>query len=200
MGIGWRQVSPGNAARAAFSCERPIRRARRPPGFSRLAATGSISTKCSTARRVTMSKLDGGRVSARVFCILTSVNVRERAVSRRKAAFLWLDSMSVRAMFGTQSLMGIPGKPAPEPRSATVTRLATSKALNTEYTEEAQGKRWRAAKRDSPKWRVTIFSGSRMAVRLMRAFQRRSISIYVDISWSWDGERTASSFWLGASE
>ena len=46
------------------------------------------------------------------------------------------------------------------------------------------GNRWRAANRDSPKWRVTISSGSRMAVRLMRAFQRRSISMYVDILWS----------------
>jgi hypothetical protein len=67
---------------------------------------------------VTKSKVAGERVSARAFCISMSVNVRARVTSRRKAAFLWLDSMRVRAMSGAQSLMGMPGKPAPEPRSA----------------------------------------------------------------------------------
>ena len=43
------------------------------------------------------------------------------------------------------------------------------------------GNKWRAKKKDSPKWRVTISSGSRMAVRLMRAFQRSNRSMYVDI-------------------
>jgi hypothetical protein len=43
------------------------------------------------------------------------------------------------------------------------------------------GKRWRAKKKDSPKWRVTISSGWRMAVRLMRAFQRSNRSMYIDI-------------------
>jgi len=50
-----------------------------------------------------------------------------------------------------------------------------------------------AAKRLSPKWRVTMSSGSRMAVRLMRAFQRSSISMYVDICWSCEGVKTAGS-------
>ena len=36
-------------------------------------------------------------------------------------------------------------------------------------------------KSDSPKWRVTISSGLRMAVRLMRAFQRNNRSMYIDI-------------------
>ena len=51
------------------------------------------------------------------------------------------------------------------------------------------GNRWRAANRLSPKWRGTMSSGSRMAVRLMRAFQRRSISMYVDILWRASGVR-----------
>jgi hypothetical protein len=40
---------------------------------------------------------------------------------------------------------------------------------------------------------VTISSGSRMLVRLMRAFHRHSRSMYVDIFWSCDGVRTAGS-------
>ena len=48
----------------------------------------------------------------------------------------------------------------------------------------ASGNKWRAKKKDSPKWRVTISSGSRIAVRLMRAFQRSNRSMYVDICWS----------------
>src|ERR1700688_4852703 len=51
--------------------------------------------------------------------------------------------------------MGRPGNPAPEPTSAT-----DSKAFTTEDTEEDWGKRWRAAKRLSPKWRVAMASGS----------------------------------------
>ena len=51
--------------------------------------------------------------------------------------------------------MGRPGKPAPEPKSSRVLQVP----------------RWRAAKKLSPKWRRTISSGSRMAVRLVRAFQ-----------------------------
>src|SRR4029077_1139226 len=97
-------------------------------------------------------------------------------------------------MCGAQSLMGSPGKPAPEPRSATRGR---ARSLTTEGTEaslragmeEALGNKWRAANRLSPKWRVTISSGWRMEVRLMRAFQRTSISMYVDIHCSWNGER-----------
>src|SRR5437868_14315807 len=44
------------------------------------------------------------------------------------------------------------------------------------------GKRCRAAKKDSPKCRLTISSGERTAVRFMREGQRSSISMYVDIS------------------
>src|SRR5580704_14499436 len=39
-----------------------------------------------------------------------------------------------------------------------------------------------------------------MAVRLMRAFQRRSRSMYVDISRSWVGDRTADSSSLRSAE
>ena len=115
MGMGGLQLTCGRVERVASSWEKAIRRAKRPEGARRLAAVGRTFGKRSTARRVTTSKVDGGRVSARAFCILMSVNVRARATSRRKVAFLWLDSMRVRAMLGAQSLMGMPGKPAPEP-------------------------------------------------------------------------------------
>jgi hypothetical protein len=60
---------------------------------------------------------------------------------------------------------------------------ATSTAFNAEGAEDAEGpgNKRRAAKRLSPKWRVTISSGVRMAVRLKREFQRWSRSMYVDI-------------------
>src|SRR5579871_3789743 len=80
--------------------------------------------------------------------------------------------------------MGIPGNPAPDPTSA------TDGPFPTEDPGEHRGNSWRAANRLSPKWRVTICSGSRIAVRFTRAFQRISISMYVDISWSWAGEST----------
>ncbi len=185
-------------------------RASRPPGASRLAATGRTVGKRSTARRVMRLNLAGGLAadscSARRSNTLMFVNVRARTTSRRNVDFLWLDSISVRSIAGAQSLMGIPGKPAPEPRSATRMRssvvgrwsLAESKFFNTgdtedaptsksfnaenaEDAEEGRGNTCCAAKRLSPKWRVTISSSLRMAVRLMRAFQRRSISMYVDI-------------------
>jgi len=188
IGMGSDQIRAGRVAWAWVSWASPISRARRPWGAERLAATGRIDWNRSTARRVTSWKLADGSDSARAFCILMSVNVRARATSRRKAAFLWLDSIRVREISGAQSLRGMPGNPAPEPRSATVTSSiggaacgGPSASLTAGDVEECRGKRWRAAKKDSPKWRVTISSSLRMAVRLTRAFQRSSRSIYVDI-------------------
>src|SRR3989454_7763754 len=90
--------------------------------------------------------------------------------------------------------MGRPGKPAPEPTSINCGTLAAGRwLLGSAHLVRAEGKRWRAANKDSPKWRVTTWSGWRTAVRLMRAFQRRSISMYVDICPSWEGVRTADS-------
>src|SRR5579863_5963803 len=139
-----------------------------------------------------------------------SVNVRARATSRRKVAFLWLDSISVRAMWGAQSLIGTPGKPAPDPRSATFGgfRGEGTNEHGERDIAPACGNRWRAAKRDSPKWRVTISSGSRIPVRLMREFQRRSISMYVDIlescpglsGWAWRNGASSSAMRAGVIE
>ena len=202
----------GRAECTCFCCEELIRRARRPPGARRAAAVGRIAVKRSTARRVTTSNKVGwlaGNCSARAGTTLMFVNVRARMTSRRKVAFLWLDSISVTAISGAQSFMGMPGKPAPDPRSATVIwslvvrrwslAESTSKSFNAEnaeIAEEGRGNRCWAAKRLSPKWRVTISSSSWIAVRLMRAFQRWSISMYVDIWFSCAGERTAGSLRL----
>ena len=111
---------------------------------------------------------------------------------------MWLDSIRVREICGAQSFRGMPGNPAPEPRSATRQNESTTEDaedrgegesttedsedteesdLTTEDSEGCGLSSWLEAKRDSPKWRRTISSGSRMAVRLMRAFQRRSISM-----------------------
>src|SRR5271155_1942545 len=98
--------------------------------------------------------------------------------------------MSVRAMLGDQSLMGSPGKPAPEPRSARRTtelrsagqphRLRSGQAWGAAPTR-ASGNKWQAAKKDLPKRGGTNFFSPRIAVRLMREFQRWSISMYVDM-------------------
>ncbi len=194
MGSGGCQLRLGKVEWALSSCEELIRRAMRPPGARRVAAVGRISVKRSTALKVTTSKRVGSVVvscSARAGNTLMFVNVRARMTSRRKVAFLWLDSISATAVSGAQSFMGMPGKPAPEPRSATRMRSlvvrrwpladSTSKPFNAEIAEGGRGTRCWAANRLSPKWRVTISSSSRIAVRLMRAFQSWSISMYVDI-------------------
>ena len=73
----------------------------------------------------------------------------------RKRAIDWTKRMEIS---GRQSAMGIPGKPAPEPKSSSVAIPAGSA---------------RAQAIDSTKWRRRIPSSSRIAVRFMRAFQRR---------------------------
>ena len=60
----------------------------------------------------------------------------------------------------------------------------------------ARSSRYLAANSDSPKWRCTISLGSRMAVRLMRAFHLSNRSIYVDIARS----RVSSSSMKGLSK
>ena len=57
---------------------------------------------------------------------LTSVNLSARATSRKKVAFLWFDSTSVRGMAGAQIFRGSAGKPAPEPMSRTCVGIARS--------------------------------------------------------------------------
>ena len=121
MGMGGGQVREGWDERAWLSCARPTRSAKRPPFVTKAAAVGRIDSNRSTARRVTTSKFIPARDSARVFCILMFVNVRARVTSRRNAAFFWLDSIRVKEISGAQSFIGMPGKPAPEPRSATLT-------------------------------------------------------------------------------
>lgn len=74
--------------RAVSSWDEAMSRARRPDGARRVAAAGRTAAKHSTARTVTTSNEDEGRVSARTFCISTFVNVIALVTSRRKAAFL----------------------------------------------------------------------------------------------------------------
>src|SRR5208283_2309898 len=68
--------------------------------------------------------------------------------------------------------MGMPGKPAPEPKSRRV---------------ETPAGRARAQAMDSTKWRERMPSSSRMEVRLMRAFQRRKSESRVSKRWDWMG-------------
>jgi hypothetical protein len=184
IGMGSGQTSSGAKLWACVSWAKPIRRARRPPGATRRAAIGRTVSKCSTARRVTTSAGRLESASARPGKTLMFVNVKLRVTSRRKVAFFWLDSIRVTSMSGAQIFIGRPGKPAPEPMS--IRRVLAE--LCSAWTAEGgcphvvlAGKSWRAANRDSPKWRVTISSGWRTAVRLMRAFQRTSRLMYVDM-------------------
>src|SRR5580692_7814748 len=55
IGMGGGQTSSGARLWACVSWAWPIRRARRPPGATKLAAIGRTDSKCSTARRVTTS-------------------------------------------------------------------------------------------------------------------------------------------------
>src|SRR5246500_2529784 len=116
--MGSDQLRAGRADCACGSWVWLIRSTKRPLGATRLAATGKIDSKRSTARRVTTAKDARARDSARAVRILTSVNVRARATSLRNVAFFWFDSIKVNEISGAQSLMGMPGNPAPEPTSA----------------------------------------------------------------------------------
>src|SRR5215467_5457158 len=89
-GMGGGQAIEGVRSINDLSWDAPIRKARRPAGARRLVAIGTMSAKCSTARRVTQAAagMRAPRVSARPVITLTSINVRARANSRRKAAFL----------------------------------------------------------------------------------------------------------------
>jgi hypothetical protein len=165
------------------ACDWPINKARRPGVRSNRAAANKAVSKRSTARRVTIGAEEAGKSWARPVNTSMCVNLRARITSRRKVAFLCLDSMRVTDNFEAQILMGSPGKPAPEPRS--------SKRAPSESPGARGGERERfcAAKMDSPKCRVTICSGSRTAVRFSFRFQRSSISMYVDIFVSCASER-----------
>ena len=202
IGSGGVQVNVGVRSWACASWAWLIRSARRPLGATKRAAMGRILSKCSTARRVTASAGGLGKLSARPENTSMFVNVICRMISRRKVAFFWLDSIRVRSILGAQILMGRPGKPAPEPMSIKRVRAELCSAWTAEGPCShaiLEGKRLRAAKRDSPKWRVTISSSLWMAVRLMRAFQRINRSMYVDIlSRSLVVSRWSSSRWFWA--
>ena len=76
----------------------------------------------------------------------------------QEGSLLALRSARVTAISERMSAMGMPGKPAPEPKSR---RVAMPEG------------RARATAIDSTKWRARMPSVSRIEVRLVRAFQRR---------------------------
>ena len=105
MGVGSFQRKVGSMAWVGGSWASPMSSARRPVGATRLAAMGRIDSKCSTARRVTMSAAGFGEGPlprgcgrseaavepncwARPQNTLTPVKVVARITSRRNVAFL----------------------------------------------------------------------------------------------------------------
>jgi len=122
---------------------------------TRGAAAATAFGILSTARSVTQSKLSS-KFSAR--CAKTFAWIpSKRTASCKKAAFLPCDSASVTVISGRQSAIGIPGNPAPEPKSS---------------REAIPLGRKRATSMDSTKCREMIPSSSRIAERFTFWFQR----------------------------
>jgi hypothetical protein len=133
-----------------------------PESDTRCDAADVAASIRSTARKITQSKV-AVRFSARSPCTVV-LRAKLRTASLRKAAFLFWDSASVIEISGRHRAIGIPGNPGPEPKSSSVRTPAGTAA------EQAI---------DSTKWRETISSGSRIAVRLVRAFQRNISERYL---------------------
>ena len=113
--------------------------------------TSMIPASVSMARAVRLSKAPGSSsASARDSATRALSSASWRTASRRKRAFLPLDSTSVTCSAGRAIASGMPGRPGPVPRSASVGRSATCGTIASE----------------SSRWRVTISRGSRIAVRL----------------------------------
>lgn len=164
---GESQVSARANCFAFGTCAVPIISASLPPGLTRLRAIGNELSNRSTARMVTSSATPEN-ASARAPKTLTFLNCNAETTSFRNAAFFACDSISVTRAPGACIASGIPGNPAPEPRSIAV-------------PAQSAVTRCEAAKKDSPKCRVTISSGSRTAVRFILRFHFRRRSTYIDI-------------------
>ncbi len=134
---------------------------RYPPAETSDAAPRTASAIRSTARKVTQSNT-APSVSARCPCTFADIP-STRTASRRNAAFFPWDSHNVTTISGRHKAIGIPGKPAPDPKS--------SRELSP------LGKAWAQAIH-STKCRVRIPVSSRIAVRFIRAFQRISNDRY----------------------
>src|SRR5215472_12277910 len=98
----------------------------------------------------------------------TFLSFSAATTSFKNTVFFVLDSISMTLAEGANIASGKPGKPAPDPRS--ITLVASVPGNNRE-----------AIKKDSPKCLVTISSGVRTAVRLIRAFHFNSRSRYIDV-------------------
>ena len=85
--------------------------------YSAPSAEHEASTSAGSTARATIQSLCAAMSSIR--SARTETFDRWRLDSRRKTAFLWLDSTSVTRQSGLRIAMGIPGNPAPEPTSST---------------------------------------------------------------------------------
>ncbi len=120
MGSVCRQSTSGSADRSSGSVPVVTKSTNQLSGTIRAKAILQASAILSTARSVTMEKyLAGGSSSMRPSKI-SAFSSRERSASRRKAAFFPCDSPRVTLISGRQMAIGIPGRPAPEPKSSNV--------------------------------------------------------------------------------
>ena len=118
-GTAFNQTQAGPApAWSAASSSPVVMSASQPPGVARRDAALTAWGMRSTARRVTQSNCSSSD-SPRAEWTLAEIP-RVRTASCRKAAFLPCDSARVTAISGRQRAMGIPGNPAPEPKSSSV--------------------------------------------------------------------------------
>lgn len=162
MGMGALQVRPHSMPASPVAWAWLNQRRRLPPGSRHSAARGTSASRLPTARMVAKSNEGAGveeaNSSRRSPRTVTWVNPQARAASFKKARFFATGSSRATAIPGKTIFKARPGKPAPLPMSS----------------KSPRSRMCRARKRLSPKCRVRHSSGSRMAVRLIFSFHRRS--------------------------
>src|SRR5262245_54951102 len=149
----------------------PFMASSRPPRPARWPAIRTNSASEPSARATTVSKdFFGFSASARPW--ITSTFGRRSIVQAclRKVTFLPVDSMRLYRRSRSAIASGRPGKPAPEPTSATVSPFRCGRTAS-----------------ESSKCLSTASAGSLIAVRLKRGFQAASSATSVSSASTWAG-------------
>src|SRR5438067_9503536 len=113
------RTSAGRSPSSVRGCL-PFTAASKPWGATRWRQVATNSARLVKARETTSAKPSAGRhASARPSCTSTLRSSSSMLACRRNAAFFWFASISATCHCGLAKASGIPGKPAPEPASAT---------------------------------------------------------------------------------
>ena len=162
--IGWHRS-------ASLMASVPFCRTIRPPGCASGRQYSSKTGMGATARAVTnwyFSRWSGSWPSSSARMVMVSVlcNCKVSKTSLQKLTFLPTESTRVSLSSGQMIFSGMPGKPAPVPKS---TRLVGGAVLLQPFVTLSESKK--CLKR--------ISSGSRMAVRLNFVFHSSSVFKYI---------------------